>query len=136
MGPRIHRLEPPFAADAALHSILPELLATVAALYDARQAVLLLRAEASGAPYVAASVGLPPERLAALARLLTSDPALVGAVREGRGVLVEDTDAATVMAAHRDAARELGYRALVLTPLVARDGEVEGAVAAFFPQPH
>lgn len=132
----MHRLEAPFAGDAALHSLLPELLGTVAALFGSRLAVLLLRAEAGGEPYVAASLGLAPERLRAVAQLAASEPDLAAAVRDGWRVVVEDTDAPTVPATHRDAARELGYQAVVVVPLAARDGEPLGAIAAFFPRPH
>ncbi|HET9984269.1 MAG TPA: GAF domain-containing protein [Longimicrobiales bacterium] len=132
----MHRLEGPFAGDATLHSLLPELLGTVAALFGSRLAVLLLRAEAGGESYVAASLGLAPERLRAIGELAASEPDLAAAVRDGWRVVVEDTDAPTVPATHRDTARKLGYQAVVVVPLVARDGEPLGAIAAFFPRPH
>ncbi|MBA3501887.1 MAG: response regulator, partial [Deltaproteobacteria bacterium] len=58
------------------------------------------------------------------------------ALREGRTILIEDIETEDSFAPYRQAAAAAGYRGVVSTPLVGRDGVPLGMLSTHFRHPH
>lgn len=56
-------------------------------------------------------------------------------LRSGERVIIEDVETDELYAPYRPMAREIGYRTVVATPLVGRDGTTLGVLSAHFREP-
>ena len=99
--------------------------------------VLMLYDADEGKLITSASVGLTPEQLE------DPDPAPIGsppadgltAIISG-GVIVQNMESDPVFAPHAAAALRAGYRSVCSTPLLTCEGNLVGAIAAYFREPH
>jgi len=96
-------------------------------LYDARRGVLT----------IAVHNGFGPDFLDAFRAVGVQDDSACGrALREGQSVLIEDIETDAPFAPLRPIARAAGYRAVLSTPLKARDGAPLGMISVHFRAPH
>jgi signal transduction histidine kinase/DNA-binding response OmpR family regulator len=148
---RLQQLSARLSRTLELPAVQEEVLAALIELQHAGMGVLLAYSHEQGELSAVASVGLPPECLARLARVPVG-VGVCGAVLARRGmVVIEDVEAeaglsengrsgsaspADNSSAELAAARQAGYRAVCGLPLLTRGGAVIGAVATYFAQPH
>ena len=64
------------------------------------------------------------------------DTACGQALRSGSGVIIEDVESEESYVPHRKVAAAAGYRAVLSTPLISRDGATLGILSVHFSRPH
>jgi signal transduction histidine kinase/ActR/RegA family two-component response regulator len=132
---RLHEMSDRLSSMRELQPILDETLRTAAAIANADLGLLMLRDEEGDALGVAASLGFSEEGLAAVSSIRNPSGALGMCAQGGRRARVEDVETDAAFAAHRDAARKAGFRALHCTPLINAKGRPIGALSVYHRQP-
>lgn len=131
---RLHRLGTRLMASLELPPLLQEVLQAVASLQNAELGALYFRDPEHDDFYPVASIGFSEEYLARVGRISCAacGPVLGG----GEARVIEDVESSPAFAPYLPAARLGGYRALHSAPLLTRGGQVVGAMAAYFREPH
>jgi PAS domain S-box-containing protein len=132
----LHELSAALAAIPRLPEQLSLILTTLARMHSAHQAIVSIYDTARDRLTVAASMGLSPRTLDEI-RERKGGEGVCGLVCVDKvRVVVEDTETDPRVADAREVLRREGVRAVHSTPLIARDGEVIGALTVHLRTPH
>ncbi|NML17964.1 hybrid sensor histidine kinase/response regulator [Azohydromonas caseinilytica] len=131
----LHELSSRLLEARTLPQQLGLILQALCRLHGAARGLVVLHEPPLPTLAVAASEGFGAPALQALGRLRVGEGACGLAVRQGRRVVVRDTDTDPGFAPWRELARQEGFRAVHSTPLVALDGQVMGSISVFGAQP-
>lgn len=94
-------------------------------MHPARRVLLMAAQRGFSSEYLDVFAEVKGDENSACARVL----------RTGERVIIEDVEADELYAPYRAMAREIGYRTVVATPLVGRDGSTLGVLSAHFREP-
>jgi signal transduction histidine kinase/ActR/RegA family two-component response regulator len=120
-----------------LETGLEELLTGTITLLGADMGNIQLLDERRQALVIRAHRGFQPAFLEHFAAVTAADNSACGrALRSGQRTIIEDVDTDELFAPLRPIAREAGYRAVLSTPLIGRNGQPLGAMSAHFRKPH
>ncbi len=133
---RLHEWSARLATSLELQPVLEEVLGAVTAIEGSDQGVLMLFDREAEELYTAASRGLSEDYLNQVGRIPVGQGPCGAAVAQRGRCIVVDVEADPVFASRLPAARLGGYRAVHATPLLTRGGDVVGAIAVYFRQPH
>jgi PAS domain S-box-containing protein len=112
------------------------LIATIELLGASLGNVQLLNQE-TGTLTVAAQRGFESGLLESFREVCVDDGSACGrALKLGQRVIIEDVELDPLFAPYRSIARQAGFRAVLSTPLMGRDGKVLGMSSAHFKDPH
>jgi two-component system, chemotaxis family, CheB/CheR fusion protein len=133
---RLHALVGRLLVATDIDGALDRVLEAALEIQGTSMGYVRLRDEASGALRIVAQRGFEPESLEPI-RSVSADHATADAraARLGERVVIEDVEADSVPEADRKTAAAAGFRAVQVTPLVDRDGQVLGAVSTHFGEP-
>ncbi len=132
----LHELSAALATIPRLPEQLHLILTTFARMHSAHQGIISIYDRARDRLTVASSVGLPPGTLEEI-RERKGGEGVCGLVCIDKvRVVVEDTETDPRVAEARDLLRRERVRAVHSTPLIARDGEVLGALTVHLSTPH
>jgi PAS domain S-box-containing protein len=131
----LHELGGRLATARGWRATLDEVLSAVTSLQGTDQAMVLIREPEGGTLAVAASVGLPEEFLALIARSPIGPGGPLPRLASAEPVTIEDTEAEAEPGL-LEAAKVGGLRALAGVPLFTREGVHLGAIVTGFRAPY
>ena len=112
---------------------LTEMLAAVVELLNADKGAVQLFNPQQAVLEIAAQSGFEPDFLEFFGRVSQDLESASGrALRSRERVVIEDIEADVRYAPFRDLARAAGYRAIISTPLIGKEGEVLGIISMHF----
>ena len=132
----LYRLVVRLTTHRTLKSVFDEILGAVTALQHTDRSALLLYDPNQDRLYPVASTGLDEAFLDRLDVLSPEADVSRRAVKERRGIIVTDLEEDLVDTASVVVGRHGGYRAVFSTPLITQRGDVIGALASYFRDPH
>jgi PAS domain S-box-containing protein len=132
----LYSLEGQLLAKTDLVPVLEEVLGGVVSLLGAELGAIRLLDRGRDELEIVVNLGLSPAYIEAFGRVPIGVGACGLAVERRGPVIVRDIEAEAAATSWAGAARLGGYRASFSVPLMARDGSIMGAVAAFFREPH
>lgn len=134
---RLHALGARLSNNLELQSVLEEVLAAVIGLQGTDRGVLMLYDRENESMFTAASAGFTAEQLASTTESIAE--AMPGAsitkIISG-GIIIENMEADPIFSPHLPTAFRAGVKTICSTPLLTRQGELAGAIATYFDQPH
>ncbi len=115
---------------------LEEMLDAVITLLSADMGNFQMMDPARHILVMAAQRGFSPAYLELFAEVKgDEDSACARVLRSGERVVIEDTETDELYAPYRAMAKKMGYRTVVATPLIGRDGSILGVLSAHFREP-
>jgi PAS domain S-box-containing protein len=128
---RFQELSVSLSSSLELQRLLHHVLAAIAALQKTDLAMLLLLSDSSGHTLrVETYAGFTADQIRLFGKFPTSF------FSTGRRFAIEDVELPGTHFPFRDAARQLGFRAVFSTPIINSRGEPLGVVATFFKRPY
>jgi PAS domain S-box-containing protein len=133
---RLQELSIRLSTTLELTPILNETIRAAVAADGTDMGLLSLWDEQKGVLQISASVGLSEESLCALDRVPTAGSARGKCFERRQRVIIEDIEAEPVSADFREAAHQIGVRAVHCTPLITRSGKIIGVLSTHFRRAH
>jgi len=134
---RLHELSVSLWQSSALNAGLEQTLSTAIVLLGADLGDVRILSGHPPLLKIVAQRGFQADDLDSPREVSADDDSACGrALREGRTTIIEDVDTDDSYAPYRPIAAAAGYRSVLSTPLVGRDGAVLGVLSAHFGRPH
>jgi PAS domain S-box-containing protein len=133
---RFHELGTRLLTKTELQPILEEVLTATMALQSARLGSIQFYNRATRSLAIVTQKGFKPDFLAHFWDCRDETTICGRVLAQRKRVIVEDVRSDAGFAPHRAAAEAAGYRAVLSTPLLSRNGEPLGIISTYFPEPH
>ena len=129
---RLHEMSLALSQTRDLRKLLDGVLAAATAVSDTDIGIISLYDEIEGWLEVGASLGFSEQALAHIGHIEAGAGACGMALKERRRVIVDDVETDPLFTPFVWLARDVGFRAVHSTPLIARDGDVLGVLTVHY----